>query len=223
MAAHGDTAFAAWLDLRTPDGTTLYGASSTDGGRTWSRNVLVYRSPSGTICQCCHPSVTMGDDGAWYVMFRNAIAGARDMYVVRAASAVRVAETPVQTQTQTPAQKQGRGTWPLDACPMDGGGITASGTTVVTTWRREGTVFLQKDAQSTEEEIGPGRQPIVLLARNTPIILYEAPDGLRITAAGRSAVIDKGGRFVSAVSTPQGVVAAWEREGTTYVRAVPLP
>src|SRR5260221_2643708 len=48
--------FAAWLDLREK-GTRLYGARSTDGGLTWSRNVLVHASPEGTICQCCAPSV----------------------------------------------------------------------------------------------------------------------------------------------------------------------
>ena len=216
MAAHGDTAFAAWLDLRTPGGTTLYGASSTDGGRTWSRNTLVYRSPSGTICQCCHPSITKGDDGAWYVMFRNAIAGARDMYLVRAGAGE------ASTAAQQPAQKLGQGTWPLEACPMDGGGLAVSGANVVSTWRREGTVYLEKGTQSAEAAIGPGRQPIVLFA-GEPVVLYEAPDGLRITSAGRSALVDAGGRFASAVSTPHGVVAAFEREETTYVRDVPLP
>src|SRR5688572_2680802 len=38
------TLFAAWLDLRDK-GTQLYGARSTDGGLTWSKNVLVYSSP----------------------------------------------------------------------------------------------------------------------------------------------------------------------------------
>ena len=30
---------------------------SQDGGATWSKNVLLYESPGGTICQCCAPSL----------------------------------------------------------------------------------------------------------------------------------------------------------------------
>ena len=40
MTARDNTVFAAWLDLRSK-GTRLYGASSADGGATWSRNVLI--------------------------------------------------------------------------------------------------------------------------------------------------------------------------------------
>ena len=35
--------FAAWLDKRGGQGTKLYGARSTDGGATWSKNVMIYR------------------------------------------------------------------------------------------------------------------------------------------------------------------------------------
>jgi hypothetical protein len=43
--------FAAWLDKRTGHGTQLYGARSTDAGRTWSKNAMIYASPEGTICE----------------------------------------------------------------------------------------------------------------------------------------------------------------------------
>ena len=52
--AKGNT-FAVWLDKRGA-GTQLYGSRSVDGGRTWAKNVIVYASPDGTICQCCDPS-----------------------------------------------------------------------------------------------------------------------------------------------------------------------
>src|SRR5689334_20271810 len=51
--------FAAWLDLRNTRQNKIYGASSSDGGRTWSRNVKVYESPDSTVCQCCRLSVAM--------------------------------------------------------------------------------------------------------------------------------------------------------------------
>ena len=29
-------------------------------GAAWSKNALVYRSPAGNVCECCHPSVAFG-------------------------------------------------------------------------------------------------------------------------------------------------------------------
>jgi len=50
--------YALWLDMREK-GMRLYGAASKDGGLTWGRNALVYASPGGTICECCHPSLAV--------------------------------------------------------------------------------------------------------------------------------------------------------------------
>ena len=48
--------YATWLD--TPGkGKRLMGARSDDGGATWSKNLIIYQSPDGTVCECCHPSV----------------------------------------------------------------------------------------------------------------------------------------------------------------------
>jgi len=83
MVAGGQgVVFAAWLDLRLK-GTRLYGSTSHDGGATWSPNTLVYESPSGSVCQCCHPSAAVDGQGRIFVMFRNSIDGNRDMYLVR--------------------------------------------------------------------------------------------------------------------------------------------
>src|SRR5690606_30154415 len=43
--------FAAWLDLRGNRRNKSYGARSSDGGKTWSRNVEVYESPDSTVCE----------------------------------------------------------------------------------------------------------------------------------------------------------------------------
>ncbi len=69
-----------WLDLREK-GTRIYAALSRDHGATWMPDTLVYASPSGTICECCHPSVAIGADGRVAIMFRNNLAGQRDMYL----------------------------------------------------------------------------------------------------------------------------------------------
>src|SRR5581483_10651378 len=129
MASDGkDLLFATWLDLREK-GTRLYGSISRDGGATWSSNVLVYASPSGSVCQCCHPSAVIAPNGRISVMFRNELNGARDMYVVSSVDGGR---------SFTAAEKLGTDTWILNACPMDGGGITFDPNgQIATVWRRE--------------------------------------------------------------------------------------
>ena len=60
--------------------------------------------------------------------------------------------------TFTPAQKLGAGTWPLNSCPMDGGGLVMADSGAVTTiWRREKTMFRCR-AGAPEETLGNGEQ-----------------------------------------------------------------
>ena len=58
----------------------LMGSLSKDGGKTWSPNQLVYASPDGHICECCHPTAYVGPKGELYAMWRNWLGGSRDMY-----------------------------------------------------------------------------------------------------------------------------------------------
>src|SRR5262249_26350450 len=150
----GDAVHAVWLDLRG-GATEIYGARSTDGGRTWGANVRLYRSPDGHTCECCAPSVAADEKGAVAVLWRNWLAGARDMYLIVSSDGGR---------TFAPASKLGRGTWPLDGCPMDGGGVAAGPPGIRTVWRRGETVFAAA-AGEREEDRGTGSQPVVAAAR----------------------------------------------------------
>ena len=58
----------------------LRGALRPTAALTWSKNVLIYQSPDGTICECCHPSVAIDKSGRILVMWRNSLGGSRDMY-----------------------------------------------------------------------------------------------------------------------------------------------
>ena len=102
--------WCAWLDLRDKR-SEVFAAKSVDGGATWQANVCVYRSPDGNVCECCHPSVAVGEK-AVHVMFRNSLGGNRDMYVATSEDG---------GGTFAPAKKIGQGAWKLNACPMDGG------------------------------------------------------------------------------------------------------
>lgn len=149
--------FCTWLDLRN-DRTQIYGASSQDGGKTWSENRRIYASPSGSVCECCHPSVSISDSGAVYVMWRNSHHGNRDMFL---------AQSEDSGQTFGVAEKLGVGSWQLDVCPMDGGGLAvAADGAPVTVWRRKQQIFVTDGSGPLHERLlGLGEQPSV--AANT--------------------------------------------------------
>ena len=121
----GGEVYCVWLDCRDQQrGSRIFGAASTDGGKTWTKNRQVYSSPSGSVCECCHPSVAYDSSGKLHVMWRNSLQGARDMYMTSSTDG---------GATFSAGVKLGSGTWPLDACPMDGGYLAVSSNGVVFT------------------------------------------------------------------------------------------
>jgi hypothetical protein len=200
--------FAAWLDLRTK-GTQLYGARSTDGGRTWSKNVLIYASADGTICQCCDPSIAMDAHGQINVMWRNALAGSRDLYLTHSTDG----------QHFSVAEKLGNGTWKLDACPMDGGGIAIDHGQIVTAWRRGTEIFLDRPG-APEARVAEGKDvAIAATARGTYVIWSDANgiEALSPNAKSPVKVGDDGG-FPALTALPDGsALAAWEEKGAIRI------
>lgn len=175
-----------WLDLRE-DGTTLYGAISKDGGATWNKDKLVYRSPDQTVCECCHPSAAYGSDGRLRLMWRNQIAGKRDLFFT---------ESDSDGASFEPARKLGHGSWKLAACPMDGGALAVGPKgEVATVWRRANRVYAAAPGQP-ERELGLGLNPWAAYG----------PDGLYVMWLER-----KNGRlFASLPSSSKPVVLAEE-------------
>ncbi|HEY0867222.1 MAG TPA: sialidase family protein [Fimbriimonas sp.] len=164
MAAGRDGTIACvWLDLRNK-GTEIWVATSRDGGASWSKNARVYRSPEGTVCECCHPSAAFGPDNRLYVMFRNSLGGARDMYLASSRDGGR---------SFSPALKLGTGSWRLNACPMDGGSLAVdSKGRVVTVWRREDRLFTCRPG-SPETEMRPGMQAWVAPAGPSTAFVFQ--------------------------------------------------
>ena len=205
--------FAAWLDKREPNGVRLYGARSTDGGLTWSKNVLIYQSPDGSICQCCHPSVAVDANGGIVVMWRNWLRGSRDMYLASSRDGLEFGKP----------EKLGAGTWPLNACPMDGGGLAIAGDRVVTAWRREREIFL---ASPGEKEISAGEGIDVALAAGTAGVyaIWTGPGGLKALTPGAKepVVLAPEGAFPSVAALPGGgALAAWEAGGRILAQLIP--
>jgi hypothetical protein len=204
----------AWLDLRQK-GTRIYAARSTDHGATWSADTLVYTAPSGSVCECCHPSVAIGPDGRIAVMFRNQIDGRRDLYVVESRDGV----------TFGPAVKQGRGSWTLDACPMDGGALVAGVASTDAVWRREATLYTTMTAigatvSGVETEIGPGQDPVIARAGPRLDLAWTGAEGIVLRqGAGRPAPIGPG-RFATIVALPAQTLVASEHQGRVTVQRV---
>ncbi len=205
--------YAAWLDHRGAKGTKLYGAQSQDGGATWSKNILIYASPDGTICECCHPSLAIDPNGDVVVMWRNWLNGSRDMYVARSRDGLHF----------SPPEKLGTGTWKLNACPMDGGGIAFSGGRLITAWRREHEIFLYTAGQP-EKSIGSGVDVAIAAGPKGPYLVWSSPAGLQALSPAKPepAILASKGSFPSIAALPGGgALVAWEDDGKITVRSLP--
>ncbi len=196
---------AAWLDDRDGKGKRLYGAFSNDAGRSWSRNVLLYESPDGTICQCCDPSLAVMGPGEFAVMWRNALGGSRDLYTLRLRDGRPIG----------PAVKQGEGTWKLDACPMDGGGLVVREGQIASAWRREHDIYLAAPGKP-EVKVGSG-QDVALGANSQGLYaVWSTPSGIALHAPGAAtpSQLSNAGAFPAIVALSDGtMLVAWEEGG----------
>jgi hypothetical protein len=201
IAADGQGHVAAvWLDDRLPGGKRLWGAFSDNAGATWSKNVQLY---DGTICECCHPSVLALGNGEFAVMFRNKVEGSRDLYVMRVRNG----------KATGPAVKQGTGTWKLDACPMDGGGIAVRDGEIVTAWRREHEIYFAH--QGKETKLGAGMDAALAANAKGAYVAWTNGKAIDAVLPGQGTVrLSDSGAFATLLALPDGaVLAAWEQDG----------
>lgn len=214
LASNGkDRLFAAWLDHRGGHGTKLYGALSRDGGATWSKNMLIYESPDGSICECCHPSLAMDTDGEILVMWRNWLGGSRDMYLARSRDGVNFSKP----------EKLGEGTWKLNACPMDGGGLVIFRGHALTAWRREHDIFLDRAGQA-ETRIGTGTDVALSAGASGVYAIWSSASGIQAMLPGKSEPVEIApkGSFANIVALRgSGAIAAWEDDGQITIRRIP--
>jgi hypothetical protein len=207
----------AWLDLRHGV-TEIMAATSHDGGATWAPDVLVYRSPEKTVCECCHPAVAYDDDGDIHVQWRNSLGGNRDMFVAHSKDG---------GQSFGSAEKLGRGTWALNACPMDGGALAVVGGKLMSAWRRDRTVFLVDSLGAIEQPLGSGEQPWLAATVQGPYVAWVSSRGgrlqlLRPGADATATLSEKAADPVLAVGpgAKPPVVAVWEESAGDERRIV---
>ena len=209
MAASAtDQLVCVWLDHRNKQ-SEVFCSTSMDQGKTWSKNVLAYHSPDGAICPCCHPSVTYSADGKIHLLWRNDLAGSRDMYHAISSDS---------GKTFHKVEKLGTGSWPINFCPMDGGSITVSADgNVATVWRRDKTVYFFGSDSPKEIELGLGEQPWLTMSAKGPIAVWLRKRGqsLMLQQLETNKTVELGkaaGDPMIAAGGPKNevVVAAWE-------------
>jgi hypothetical protein len=203
LTADGENAFAVWLDLRGNKRNKIYGSNSNDGGKTWSKNLMIYTSPDTTVCECCKPSVAMKGKNV-YVMFRNWLDGNRDLYLIQSSNGGALFGQ---------AQKLGTGSWKLNGCPMDGGGLAlGQNGEVQTIWKREGNIFTAMPG-GPEIKIGEGRSCTIETINNQNIYAWtEKEDVIFIKSNGEKKVIGKGSQPVLKALDKNHVICVWENE-----------
>ena len=201
-----DHFYAVWLDVRHGKTNNICFAAFDPATGTWSRNKLIYISPDGHVCECCRPSISVkGKQVA--IMFRNWLHGSRDLYLITSTD---------NGKTFGKAQKLGTGTWKLNGCPMDGGGLAITGNgNEHTAWQREGTVYYCQPGKP-EVNIAKGRTcGLAMNDAGTKIELTlqdEATVKLVDVQTKEETEVGKG-NFLNAVVLPDGTtVCAWEHD-----------
>jgi len=202
LGADGNNAFAVWLDLR--DGhNKLFGARSTDGGKTWSKNNIVYSSPDSTVCECCKPSVMVKGEDV-YVMFRNWLNGNRDLYLINSSNA---------GVSFGQAQKLGNGSWPLNGCPMDGGGLALNKNgKPETVWNREGIIYACQP-EKEEKKLGEGKN-CTMESVNGKNVYAWVEDGnvILMKPQGMKKNLGKGQLPVLKAINKEHILCVWEKD-----------
>lgn len=212
-AGKNNDVYAAWLDLRIGQQNNIFGASSRDGGHTWSESKLIYASPDGKVCPCCRPSVAADGNGNVYVMFRNDLKGARDLYLAHSRDG---------GQTFSPAEKLGTGTWMFNKCPMDGGGISIGPDGHIgTTWRRDNAVFYAEPGEP-EQKIADGKAPALVKTASGNYLAWQEGNEIRVMTPDKIAPQTIGsGIYPRLAAVPAGgVICMWESEGQIVAKVL---
>ena len=209
--------FTVWLDLRLGKVNNLYGSFSKDGGLTWSKNQLVYEGKQDGICDCCKPSLAMDKNGRIYVMFRNKMNGARNMYVIHSDDG---------GKHFSEAKKQGLGDYMINGCPMDGGDLSVDSKGKLTTiWRREKEVFFST-TDKPETKLGNGKTPVLVQTKTGTAMAWEQdeniqfrnPEGSKIHSLG----VGKYPKLAQITGQKPATICAFERDGNVIVKTVEL-
>jgi hypothetical protein len=206
------TFHSVWLDLRDDKQNKIVGATSTDGGRTWSANRVIYRSPGGTVCECCKVSIAARNNDV-YVQFRNFLDGSRDLHLAHSTDG---------GKTFPSVQKLGTGTWKLNACPMDGGVVVLSPTgQPLTAWRRETMLYTCEPGQA-EQAVATGKNVTMASGSGGSVVAWDDQGTVWLKRADNPPEALGKGQMPSLAVAGQSVVCVWEANGQVMLAKIAL-
>ncbi len=206
-----DRFYAVWLDIRQNKRNNICFASSGDQGKTWSANKMVYISPDEHVCPCCKPNIAVSGKRV-FIMFRNWLNGSRDLYLLTSHDG---------GDTFGPAEKLGEGTWKINACPMDGGGLTVTkANNVYTVWQRKGEIFYARPGKP-ENQVGMGRN-CSISGKDKPVITWQDGRQLKMLVLMSGKYYDVGeGGFLKSVWTHDGkILCTWENNSKIEISKI---
>lgn len=212
LGADGNHAFAVWLDLRDNKRNKIAAAKSDDGGKTWLKNRVIYSSPDTTVCECCKPSVAVHGSNV-YVMFRNKLNGNRDLYLLQSSNG---------GDAFAEAKKLGKGSWKLNGCPMDGGGIAVYNNNAETVWRRNDSIFSCREGEE-EHCLAKGRNCTLETVNGQNVYAWANNGNIIVKKPGGDTVnLGKGQLPLLKRSGDNEVLCAWEKDKQVMVQTLHL-
>ena len=144
-------------------------------------------------------------------MFRNWLNGNRDLYMIQSSDS---------GDTFGQAKKLGRGSWALNGCPMDGGGIAINNSgNPETVWNRKGIVYACAPDKE-EKELGKG-QSCTIESVNGKNVYAWVEDGevIILKPQGMKKNLGKGHLPIIKAVNNEHILCVWE-DGKQIHRAI---
>lgn len=197
-----DNFYAVWLDIRVGKKNNIFFSTVNGKSTSWSKNLMVYKSPEGNVCECCKPNIS-ANNGRLVIGFRNWLMGSRDIYYAVSTN---------KGKTFTDPEKSGTGTWRLNACPMDGGGLAINESGVTSTaWRRNNEVYYWAENQQ-EQKLGTGRDVSMTQSKNNTFVSWQDKNIIKVMDLKKDKVSEVGKGISPRVYTLTNgkVICLWE-------------
>ena len=207
-----DNFYATWLDIRLDKMNNIFFSSVKGNSLKWTKNTLVYKSPDKHVCECCKPNIAVAGNHV-VVGFRNWLAGSRDIYYALSSN---------KGKTFSAPKKSGSGTWHLNACPMDGGGLAINQAGVVSTaWRRNTEVYYWS-GKGREKKVSSGRDVAMAQSKSGALIAWQENSAIKVFDTAKNATLVLGkGISPKVYALPNGrSLCVWEDTKTIRYRVI---
>jgi len=197
-----DNFYAVWLDIRTDKKNNIFFSSINGRSAAWTKNLMVYKSPDEHVCECCKPNISF-NNGRLVIGFRNWLMGSRDIYYAVSTNKGKSFSNP---------EKSGTGTWRLNACPMDGGGLAISESGITSTaWRRNSDVYYWAENQP-EQKVGTGRDVSMAQSKINTVLSWQEKNKIKVMDLKKERTTEIGNGISPRVYTLANgkIICVWE-------------